>query len=236
METVVMVLMIVVCFNYLLKQTYRKIYFVLFSAVVSALFVGLMWPYAIEQSKTQIADWLNNPDLMRDTAVVLSLDVILQLSYCMLAANMMTTGLVSPRTLWVYKFLRWFPGIMIYPVLFSILVATIFAFPGTSFQGISWTLAAIVAVLIPGGAYAIKWLLPEKDLRLEILFLTNALIAILGVISTVNGQTTVAGQNEVNWGAVVGIAGIIVCGAAIGMCLRHFLLKRKINKQFYSNK
>ena len=233
METVVMVLMIVVCFNYLLKQTYRKLYFVLFSAAVSALFVGMMWPYAIEQSKTQIADWLNNPDLMRDTAVILSFDVILQLSYCMLAANMMTTGLVSRRTLYLYKFLRWFPGIMIYPVLFSILVATIFAFPGTSFQGISWTLAVIVAVAVPAGAYGIKWLLPEKDLRLEILFLTNALIAILGVISTVNGQNTVAGQNEVNWGAVVGIALIVICGAAVGMCLRHFLLKRKINKQFH---
>ena len=230
METVVLVLMIVVCFNYLLKQTYRKTYFVLFSAFVAALFVGLMWPYAIEQSKTQIADWLNNPDLMRDTAVIMSFDIILQMSYCMLAANMMTTGVVKRSTLWLYKFLRWFPGIMVYPVLFSILVATIFSFPGTDFTTISWTLAAIVFVAIPAGAYGLKWLLPEKELRLEILFLCNALIAILGVVSTVNGQTTVSGQNEVSWMALAGLAVIILGGAIIGLLLRPILLKRKIKK------
>ena len=230
METVVLVLMIVVCFNYLLKQTYRKTYFVLFSAFVAALFVGLTWPYAIEQSKTQIADWLNNPDLMRDTAVILSFDIILQISYCMLAANMMTTGVVKPHTLWLYKFLRWFPGIMVYPVLFSILVATIFAFPGTDFSTISWTLAAIVFVAIPAGSYGLKWLLPEKELRLEILFLSNALVAILGVVSTVNGQTTVAGQNEVSWTALAGLAVLILGGALIGWFLRPILLRRKIKK------
>lgn len=54
METVVLVMMIVVCFNYLLKQTWRKPYSVAFSAVVSGLFVGLAWPWAIEQSKTRL--------------------------------------------------------------------------------------------------------------------------------------------------------------------------------------
>ena len=44
MDTVVLVMMIVVCFNYLLKQTWRKPRFVALSAVVCALFVGLAWP------------------------------------------------------------------------------------------------------------------------------------------------------------------------------------------------
>ena len=52
METVVFVLMILVCFNFMLKQTYRKLRSVLVISVICALFVGLMWPYAIEQSKT----------------------------------------------------------------------------------------------------------------------------------------------------------------------------------------
>ena len=79
METVVFVLMILVCFNFMLKQTYRKLRSVLVISVICALFVGLMWPYAIEQSKTQIADWLANPALMLDTSVVLSVEVVLQM-------------------------------------------------------------------------------------------------------------------------------------------------------------
>ena len=76
-----MVLMILVCFNFMLKQTYRKLLSILVISVVCALFVGLMWPYAIEQSKTQIADWLANPELMLDTSVVLSVEVVLQMAF-----------------------------------------------------------------------------------------------------------------------------------------------------------
>ena len=85
METVVVVLMILVSFNFLLKLTYCKLWTVGVIAVSACLFVGLMWPLAIEQSKTQIADWLSNPQLMLDTSVILSLEVVLQLAYCMLA-------------------------------------------------------------------------------------------------------------------------------------------------------
>ena len=72
METIVVVLMILVCFNFMMKQTFRKRGSVAAIAVVAALFVGLMCPYAIQQSKTQIADWLADVQLMLDTSVVLT--------------------------------------------------------------------------------------------------------------------------------------------------------------------
>lgn len=42
METVVVVLMILVCFNFMMKQTFRKRGSVAAIAVVATLFVGLM--------------------------------------------------------------------------------------------------------------------------------------------------------------------------------------------------
>lgn len=217
METVVLVLMILVCFNFMLKQTYRKLWSVVALAVVCALFVGLAWPWAIEQSKTQIADWLANPALMLDTSVVLTVEVALQMSFCMLAVHMQTTGPVKRRTLWTYKLLRWFPGILIFPVLFSGLVALIFSFPGVSFSLIAWSMAGGVQVLIPLGSYLLRQLLPEKELRLELLFLANALIAILGIIATVNGRTAMTSVSEVEWGALGGLLCIVAAGALIGL-------------------
>lgn len=219
MKTVVLVLMILVCFNFMLKQTYRKWVSVAVIAVVCALFVGLMWPLAIEQSKTQIADWLANPALMLDTSVVLTLEVVLQMSFCMLAVHIRTTGTVKRRTLWTYKFLRWFPGVLIFPVLFSGLVALIFAFPGTSFSLIAWSMAAAVLVIIPLGSWLLRWLLPEKELRLELLFLCNALIAILGIIATVNGRTAMTHQTEVDWAALAGIIAMVLMGALLGLLI-----------------
>ena len=226
METVIVVIMMLAGFTYLLKQTYRKVYSVALSAVVCALFVGLTWPYAIEQSKSQISGWLANTALMQDIAVVLTLEVILQMAFCLLAAHIQTSGKARPATIWAYRLLRWFPGILIFPVLFSALVALIFSFPGVSFPLVAWSMAGAVLVLIPAGTYLLRWLLPEKDLRLELLFLGNALIAILGIVATVNGRTAVAGISEVNWSALGGMLGLIVAGIAAGMLLRRLKLHR----------
>jgi len=226
MESVVLVMMILVCFNYILKQTYRKVYSIAFSAIVCALFVGLMWPYAIEQSKSQISDWLANSTLMLDIAVILTLEVAVQMAFCVLSAHIQTSGKVKPITIWVYRVLRWFPGVLIFPVLFSLLVSAIFALPGVSFSLIAWGLAAIVFIVIPLAAWGVKWLLPEKEIRLELLFLSNALIAILGVIATVNGQTAVAGISDVDWKALGGVVSLLICGLALGIIAYRIKLKR----------
>ncbi len=227
METVVLALMILVCFNFMLKQTYRKLRSVLIIAVVCALFVGLMWPYAIEQSKTQIADWLSNTKLMLDTSVLLTLEVAIQMSFCMLAAHVQSAGVIRKRTLWMYRALRWFPGILVFPVLFIVLVAMIFAFPGVSFSLVAWVMAGAVLVMIPAGTYLLRWLLPEKDVRLELLFLANALIAILGIIATVNGRTAVAGVSEVDLMALFGLVVIILAGAVLGLLFYYVRMNKK---------
>ena len=213
MDTVVLVMMIVVCFNYLLKQTWRKPRFVALSAVVCALFVGLAWPWAIEQSKNQIADWLADSALMLDLAVLLTLEVALQMTFCVVAAH-------------IHRLLRWFPGLLIFPVLFSLLVAAIFSLPGMSFPLVAWSLAAVVAAVIPLGRWALKHLLPEREIRLELLFLANALIAILGVIATVNGRTAVAGITAVDWPSLGGVMAFVAAGLLLGMAV--FRIKQKL--------
>ena len=226
METVVLVMMIVVCFNYLLKQTWRKPFFVALSAVVCALFVGLAWPWAIEQSKNRIAGWLADSALMLDLAVLLTLEVALQMTFCVVAAHIHTAGRVKPSVVWIYRLLRWFPGLLVFPVLFSLLVAAIFALPGVSFPLVAWSLAAVVAVVIPLGRWALKHLLPEKEIRLELLFLTNALIAILGIIATVNGRTAVAGITSVDWPSLGGVMAFVAAGLLLGMAA--FRIKQKL--------
>ena len=231
METVVLVMMTVVCFNYLLKQTWRKPFFVALSAVVCALFVGLAWPWAIEQSKNQIAGWLADSALMLDMAVLLTLEVALQMTFCVVAAHIHTAGRVKPSVVWIYRLLRWFPGLLVFPVLFSLLVAAIFALPGISFPLTAWSLAATVAVAIPLGRWALKHLLPEKEIRLELLFLTNALIAILGIIATVNGRTAVAGITSVDWPSLGGVMAFVAAGLLLGVAVFRIKQKRMNKKQ-----
>lgn len=190
MNILVLVLMLLTAFNFLLKQTFWKTVAVGSITAICALFAGLMWPYAIEQSKAQIAAWLSNQPLMLDTSVVLTVEVSMQIAYALLAVHVAYDYPVKRRMMIMYRFLRWFPGILIFPVLFSGLVYLIFAFPGASFQTVAWSYAAFILIAIPAGRYLLLHLLPEKELRLELFFLTNVLVAILGIITTVNGRIT----------------------------------------------
>ena len=217
METAVTVLMILIAMSFILKQSFSKPYAVLAAAAVLALFTGLMWPLAIEQSKSRISEWLADTSLMLDVAVVLSVEVLLQIAFCITAANISTDGELPKWKILTYKALRWFPGVLIFPVLFSALVYSVFALPGNDFRLTAWVLAGIVLCVVPLGAWMFRKAVPEKDLRLELLFILNALIAIFGIIATVNGQTVAAGTTDVDWKAFGGVVIITLAGAAAGL-------------------
>ena len=204
MDTIVLILILLTAFNFLLKQTFWKPVAVGAAAGIATIFVILMWPYAIEQSKTQIADWLSDNQLMLDTSVVLTLEIVLQMAFCLLAVHVANYSPVKKRMMVAYRLLYWFPGVLIIPVLFFGLTQAIFSFPGVSFKLIAWLFGLFVFVVIPLGRWLIRWLLPEEDLRLELFFLTNALVAILGIIATVNGRTAVEGVGVVDWSALTG--------------------------------
>lgn len=227
MDTVVLVLMLLTAFNFLLKQTFWKAIAVGVIAAICAVFAGLMWPYAIEQSKSQIANWLGNQPLMLDTSVILSIEVCIQMAYAMLAVHVANDYPVKPHMIVMYRFLRWFPGVLIFPVLFSGLVYLIFAFPGISFQTIAWSYATFILVVIPCGRYLLLYLLPEKELRLELFFLANALVAILGIVATVNRKTSAAGVSEIDWKALLGVTVIALTGGALGLVWWNIRSKRK---------
>ena len=118
-----------------------------------------------------------------------------------------------------------FPGVLIFAVLFSLLVALIFSFPGISFSLLAWVLGAAILILIPAGMWLLKWLLPEKEVRLELLFLCNALVAILGVVATVNGTTAVSASGDVDWFASLALLLLMLLGGLAGYVFRHLYMK-----------
>lgn len=219
METVVKLAMVLVSLSFVLKLTGYKLRQLLLMALLCALFVGFSWQFAAEQSKTAIASWLSDRELMQDIAVLMTLDVALQMAYCLMAVNLMNSGPLKRRTILMYKLLRLFPGIMVFLVLFSLLVSCVFAFPGVSFPLISWCMAAAVLVLLPLAVLGVRKLLPEKEIRLELLFLSNALTAALGVIATVNGTTASESVDSVDYPATIAVIGIVLLGAALGFLL-----------------
>ena len=131
----------------------------------------------------------------------------------MLSGKLLYDGKVSRRTVWVYRMLRFFPGILILPVLFYLQIQVMYLFSGIDFSLISWILAVLVLLTMIGGTYALRLLLPQKALRLELLFLSSALVLILRIVSTVNGSTNFKGADPIEWRALLAFIAIaILCG------------------------
>lgn len=213
MKTVVLVIMILVCFNFCLKQTFLRGWQLVVTSLLCSLFVGTIWPYAIEQSRQQIDAWLADQPLMLDTSVILTLEALWQMAFCLLAAGLLYGGRVPPRVIVCYRVLRFFPGILILAVLFAAEVALIYQLPGVDFSVTAWSMALGILFLLPAFSWLIRWLLPEKDLRLELLFLCNALLLLLGIVATVNGTTNFKGSDAIEWtalGAFLLLA--LICG------------------------
>lgn len=219
MEAVVIVIMLTVALTFLLKLSCHGRAGTLATCVVASLFTALCGDLAAMQSKTQIADWLRNPDLMLDTSVLLTLDVMMQLAFCFLRTRKAAGERLSRWLETVFRISFWLPGLMIFPVLFSALVEVIFAVPGADFRTVAWAAGAAVLVAGPALAWALRRLMPRLGTRLELLFLNNLLSTALGVVATVNGRTASAGVSEVEWSALAAVLGLVAAGAVTGLII-----------------
>lgn len=216
METVILVLMLVVIFMTWLKLTFLKMWQIIVVAIICSLFIGLSWSYAIQQSRNEISEWLGNQRLMLDTSVLLTIEVFWQMAYCMLSGKLLYGETVSRRTIWIYRILRFFPGLLIFPVLFYLQIQVMYQISGVDFAIVSWSLALIVFVAVIGGSYLLKWFLPQKSLRLEVLFLSSSLVLILGIVTTVNGTTSFKGAEPIEWNALLAFCVLTFVCAVIG--------------------
>lgn len=188
MELVLQILMLFVALGCTLKLSFWKGWQAALFGVVCGAFVMAVYPLAAMQSKTQLADFLANPSAMQDMAVVVTLEVSVCFAYCFLASKKIYGG-TMPR--WG-RVLQWYGSLLIFPVLFFALTESIYAFPGTDFATIAWILAGCAAVGLPLLRWGVKHLFPQSDYRLEVYFLVSLFLAILGLVSTVNGNVTYA--------------------------------------------
>lgn len=226
MEIVVIIVMIMVIFSFLLKMTYLPMTFRVLVCMVIAFIEWETQEYAASQSKTQIADWLQNQELMLDVAILLTIDVLMQITYCILEAKQLSGERLSKSESALRHITLMMPGILIFPTLIAIHVETIFAYPGMDFKAIAWSISATILIIGTFVPMLLKRLLPEWDLRLELIFIINVLIAMLGVVATVDGRTVAGGRDSIELQPLIGIIVILTLGAMWG----YIKFLRKPNK------
>lgn len=219
MKIVVLIIMMSVGLGFLLRLTALPRIGRWIMAVMVGATALLGYDFAASQSKTMIADWLQNPELMLDVAVLLTIDVAVQMAFCF----------VDERSRWG-RLLKWFPGLLIFPIVLTMLTYAIFAMPGVDFAVVGIVTGVGIMTLLPVVAWGLLQLMPEAEIRMELLFLTGLLTAALGVVATVNGRTAAVGVGNLNWEPLAALIGMMACGLVMGIIVNKIAVKRKLKK------
>ena len=154
MELIIHILMLFIVINCSFKLSFWKLWQTVIYSLIAGLFVAGTWQYAILQSKTQIADYLQNTEALQNMAIIITLESALCFGYCVAFLR----GLYGKKNLWWAELLRWYPSLLLFPVLFYYLTEAIFRLPGVDFSVTSWSLAGIVVIAIPLLSRLMKYL------------------------------------------------------------------------------
>jgi hypothetical protein len=179
MAYIIDILAVLIFINAGLKMSFWRWWQSLLFGLLCGGFVAATYPYAIEQTKTQMAAWLNNREVMQNLAVLVTVESILCVLFCFSAMRALYG---ASRRKWKQKCLSAYPCLMVFPALFYVLTETVFRMPGVGFATIAYGLSATVWIGLPALALLLARLLPEQELRLELHFLFSLVVCITALL------------------------------------------------------
>jgi hypothetical protein len=164
---------------------------------------------------------------MQNAAVFITIESVLAISFCLEELKALFD---TRKRKWIIRLLSWYPGLLIFPVLFYLQTQLIFAMTGVDFSTVSFLFAGTVLIALPVSSMLLRRLCPEKEVQLEVYFLVNLFICAIGLIATVNGNTTYTPVREqVNVNAVILSLAIFIFAFITGFLINKYkwIIKRK---------
>ncbi len=158
-----------------------------FGTVVAA-FVEYAGEAAMSQSKTQIADYLQNTAALQEMAVIVTIESAVCFAFviCWLRGIYETptkrpSGVVRRISV---ALLRFYPSLLIFPVAFYLLTQAMFTSVGTDFAVTIHAMAAAMFIGLPLTSWTMSVLLPSDESRVEMLLFVACFVCVLGLAST----------------------------------------------------
>ncbi|WP_455110528.1 hypothetical protein [Porphyromonas sp.] len=212
MELLVQILMLFVVLATALRLSFSSRGYALVYALLLGGFVYLSSPYAIEQTKTGLAAYIADRSLREYAAIFISLEVALFVGYSFSRLERPS----SRRGQLLALALAAYPGLLLFPVLFYLQSTLLFALPGVSFSLLAFLLAVASALAVYGLGCALRWLVPEEELRLEVFFLVQLFTFILGIIASVDETVRTAPSSPIAWRGLALSAGLAALCFGLG--------------------
>ena len=140
MDYLILVLIFCIVVGTTLKLSFWPYKWIVILSICASLFVLFSLSYVVEQSKTSLQAYFQNPAIVQDMAVLITIEAIIYILYCFNSLKRIyhSSAGKSKRVLNLY------PGLLLFPVLYYVQASLIFSYPGVSFENLSYALAFVV--------------------------------------------------------------------------------------------
>ena len=196
------------------------------------VFVFVSHGYAIELNKLQVQQVLSTQDSLLDISVVVMIDSILSVYFCVARLG----GSNSSKVKRYRSVLRYMPSLLVFPAIFYIHVNLFFSIVATDFMLITSGWALFVVLLFVVASLFMRRLFAEKELPIEIILILTLLLFMLTVCGTVfHPSATVYGSGTpVDWIECVTTLGLLIIIMLAGYIFSNIrkIIKRKKNNIF----
>ncbi len=215
MESLIQVQMLLVCFVAVIKLSLANKWLNLAFALL--LFGFTLWikDFCSEETIAGISMYIEQKSLREYMAILLTLEGLIYMLYAF-----------APNK----KVLAFYPSLLIFPILYYTETNLFFTFAGIDFFLLALLSAFAVLSLFLALPFLIRLLIPEVEIRLELLFLSSILTTIIGLLTTVDDSLSYeAPRAEIPLQSLLIALGLFILCFAIGYYLPHIkeLLFRK---------
>ena len=229
MEILVFILMMLVVLNCAMKTSLWTLGPRLAFALLLGAFAYWSIDYAVMQSKTQIDGWLHSEKVLQGMAIIVTLESAIGVMYCFSSLN--DDGKKTRRR-FVRLLLHAYPSLLVFPVVFYGLTKLLFLQVGMDFSTISLIYAIAVVVVSLSCAALAKYLLPQKDLRIEAHLWLTVMVCLLSLLLTQNGEIIYHSQvKSIDWFSMVLTLSSAVIAMAVGFIGNRMKWKFKNNSR-----
>ena len=214
MEPLIHLVMIMLVVVFLLRHSFNNIWANLIVASLSAISMIAVQPVLLNTSKTDISAILSNHEVLTNISLLISLEMALLVFWCFLGFAKSQSRLA--------KILKWYPCFFILPILWYAQAQAIFFSPGIEFRQIAYISAAFALTILTAGPYLLRLLIPESEIRKELLFIISIIALLLTSIAPAQGTPLFPQTLEPGWVSLLTLVAVSAILAIIGYLCKRF--------------
>lgn len=227
MSAIIFFIIFFVLLNTGLKLSFWKWWQMLIMGILFGVFIWVIYPMGIAQSQTMVNMQLSDIESRKNFTALLTIEAFIYIYFCL---AFLTQIFQPKRNNKQLKILNFFPGLLIFPVLYYLFTQVVFNFSGVEFSTLALHFALVVSIGIPLFSIGLKQLFPERDFRIELLLLSSLLVVVLSLISTHSGSIIYSSKEKTDLVQLFYSLGIILLFAIVGLLFNKIYWQIKNNK------